>query len=200
MRKMASIKNKLTVSFVSLSLMSLILLGTIVYNKVYNTTQKDYIHSIEKQITQVDNSFNNYIVGFEENLNMFSKGILNLENQLTSYIDKGYGTDYMSPRSPADEELESSLYKNFENFSETHDGIESVFISSESNGGYMQYPSVPREKGYDPRTRSWYSEGKNSKDKVSFTDVYKTSSGDMVISTITSIKDGNSNFKGVIGF
>ncbi|WP_032122663.1 methyl-accepting chemotaxis protein [Clostridium amazonitimonense] len=195
MRKMASIKNKLTVSFVSLSLLSLVLLGSIVYNKVYNTTQKDYIHSIEKQITQVDNSFNNYIVGFEENLNMFSKGILNLENQLTSYVD-----DYKPIKSPEDGDLEASLYKNFENFSETHDGIESVFISSESNGGYMQYPSVPREKGYDPRTRSWYSEGKNSKDKVSFTDVYKTSSGAMVISTITSIKDANSNFKGVIGF
>ncbi|MCS4480536.1 hypothetical protein JQ035_11365 [Clostridium botulinum] len=71
-------------------LVSLVLLGSIVYTKVYNQTKEDYVQSIEKQITQVDTSFNNYIVAFEENIDMFSKELNNLDKQVTSYVDKKY--------------------------------------------------------------------------------------------------------------
>ncbi|MCC5439152.1 hypothetical protein, partial [Clostridium botulinum] len=57
-----SIKNKIIISIVSLIIVSLVFLGSIVYTKVYNQTKEDYAQSIEKQITQVDTSFNNYIV------------------------------------------------------------------------------------------------------------------------------------------
>ncbi|WP_243122826.1 methyl-accepting chemotaxis protein [Haloimpatiens lingqiaonensis] len=181
-------------------LVCLVLLGSIVYTKVYNQTKEDYVQSIEKQITQVDSSFNNYIVAFEENINMFSKELNNLENQVTSYIDKKPESDEI-PMTPLENGgFEASLYGKFENFTKTHDGIETVSISSESNGGYMQYPAISRKKGYDPRKRDWYDEAKNNKDKVSFTDVYKTSSGSMVMSVLNPVKDVNSSFKGVITF
>ncbi|MDU1320063.1 MAG: methyl-accepting chemotaxis protein [Clostridium botulinum] len=200
MKKNSSIKSKLIISFVSLILVSLVLLGSIVYTKVYNQTKEDYAQSIEKQITQVDTSFNNYIVAFEENINMFSKGLNNLDKQVTSYLDKKYQSNEIPMTPLKNGSFEASLYKEFENFTKTHDGIETLSISSESNGGYMQYPAISRKKGYDPRTRDWYNEAKKNKDKVSFTDVYKTSSGSMVMSVLNPVKDLNSNFKGVMTF
>lgn len=198
MKKNFSIKNKLIISFLSLILVFLGLLGSIIYNKVQNQTKEDYIQSIEKQITQVDSSFNNYIVSFEENINMFSKELNNLENQITSYVNKKYVSDEIPMTPLKNGSFEASAYKKFENFTKTHDGVETVSISSEDNGGYMQYPAISRKKGYDPRTRDWYNEGKKNKDDISFTDVYKTSSGSMVMSVISPIKDTNSKFKGVI--
>ncbi|WP_409069798.1 methyl-accepting chemotaxis protein [Clostridium sp. FAM 1755] len=200
MKKNSSIKNKLIISFVSLILISLVLLGSIIYTKVYNQTKEDYVQSIGKQITQVDTSFNNYIMSFEENINMFSKKLNNLDKQITSYVNKEYQSNEIPMTPLKNGSFESSLYKEFEIFTKTHDGIETLSISSESNGGYMQYPAISRKKGYDPRKRDWYNEAKKNKDKVSFTDVYKTSSGSMVMSVINPVKDLNSNFKGVMTF
>lgn len=200
MKKNYSIKNKLIFSFVSLILVCLVLLGSIVYIKVYNQTEEDYVQSIEKQITQVDSSFNNYIMPFQENINMLSQKLNNLENQVTSYIDKKSESNEI-PMTPLNNgSFEASLYEEFENFTKTHSGVETVSVASESNGGYMQYPAISRKSGYDPRTRDWYNQAKENKDKISFTDVYKTSSGSMVMSILSPVKDANSNFKGVVTF
>ncbi len=194
-----SIKGKLIFSFVALTLTCLISVGSIIYVKVSNQTKNDYIHSIDAQVTEVDNGFNNYINSFQENVNMFSKSSSDLNNQITSYIDKESSAKEIPMTPLQNGEYEANIYKSFENFSKTHPGVETVSMASELNGGYLQLPTVPREKGYDPRKRDWYVLCKNNKDKVNFTDVYKTSSGDMVMSVLTSIKDENSNFKGVVG-
>lgn len=90
-------------------LVSLVLLGSIVYTKVYNQTKEDYVQSIEKQITQVDTSFNNYIVAFEENIDMFSKELNNLDKQVTSYVDKKYQSNEI-PMTPLKMEALKLLY------------------------------------------------------------------------------------------
>ncbi|WP_027624863.1 methyl-accepting chemotaxis protein [Clostridium lundense] len=194
-----SIKNKLIVSFVSLILICLILMGTVIYLKVYKQTEVDYIHAVQSQIAEVDNGFNNYIGAFEENINMFSKEFNNLNSQITSYINKNSLTEEIQMTPLKNGQYEASLYKIFENFSKTHLGVEAVLIATEENGGYLQYPAIARKKGYDPRKREWYTAAKNNKDKINFTDVYKTSLGNIAMSAVTAVKDNNSNFKGVVG-
>ena len=127
MKKIFNVKNKLIISFLSLILVFLSLLGSIIYTKVLNQTKEDYIQSIEKQITQVDSSFNNYILSFEENITMFSKELNNLGNQITSYINKKHESDEIPMTPLKNGNFEASAYKKFENFTKTHNGVENCF-------------------------------------------------------------------------
>lgn len=173
-------------------------MGTVIYIKVYNQTKEDYIHTVQSQIAEVDNGFNNYIASFEENINMFSREVNDLDSQITSYINKNSPTEEVQMTPLKNGQYEAEAYTKFEDFVKTHPGVETVALATEKNGGYLQYPAIARKKGYDPRTREWYITAKNNKGKINFTDVYKTSSGSMVMSVLTAVKDKNSNFKGAL--
>lgn len=48
------------------------------------------------------------------------------------------------------------------------------------DGGYLQYPAIPRKPGYDSRTRDWYKDTIKQPDKLLLTDPFLTSKGTCV--------------------
>lgn len=85
-----SIKNKLIIRFVSLTVLSLLLMGTIVYVKVLKQTKNDYMNSVNKELIQVNIGIENYISLIKENSRMLSKSplIQGVDSRITSYVDK----------------------------------------------------------------------------------------------------------------
>ena len=202
LKSFSSIKNKLILAFLSLILISLVCVGFFVNNKVIKESQKDYTKSVENQVQQVDNNLNNYISLIEENTNMFAKlsSITQLDSRITSYVDKK-GINGKVEMKPLDTNAyEAEVYTLFETFVQTHPEVESAFIGVKENGGYLQYPASSRPDGYDPRGREWYKLSVDNPDKVSFSDVYTTKGGDMVVSAVAPVKDVNNDIKGIIGF
>jgi len=65
-----SIRKKLISAFVSLIVVSLVLMSLIVYLKVVDQTKKDYIESIKKETTQLNAGVENYISLIKENTNI----------------------------------------------------------------------------------------------------------------------------------
>jgi len=68
--KFSSIRNKIILSFISLTVISLICVSSIVYVKVYSQTKDDYVRAISNEIYQVDTGLNNYMKSIEENTEM----------------------------------------------------------------------------------------------------------------------------------
>ncbi|WP_061996672.1 methyl-accepting chemotaxis protein [Clostridium sp. ATCC 25772] len=196
-----SIKVKLISSFLFLILILMILVNSIVYFIISNETKVSFTKSTTDHLDLVDTYLNEYIDEVKNNVKMLSNSELvsNIDSRVTSYIDKK-GTNGLVEMTPLkNNSYEATLYKEFENITKTHEGFENVNIGVAENGGYLQYPASSRKEGYDPRTRDWYKAALSNPDEVAVTDVYTTSSGDIVVSVISAIKDANSKIKGVVG-
>lgn len=198
-RNNGSIKNKLIVAFTSLILVCILTLTIIISTVTINSIKGTYMSSIDLSVSQGGEEISTYINSIEENINMLSKmpiiGSKDFENSLPTYFDSKED----NKNAVKNKNYENEVFKYLENFTKSHSSTQSIFIGSENNGGYVQYPTVSIKKGYDPRTREWYKTGKNNSDKLNVTDMYQMTNGDTVISFIKAMKD-NGRLKGVIGY
>jgi methyl-accepting chemotaxis protein len=174
-----SIKNKLIFSFVSITIISLLLMGMITYTIVVSQTKKDYTNSIQKEIIHVNNGIEDYLELILENTRMLSQSSLiqQADSRITSYVDKEDPSGKVKMTPLENDPYEAEVYNTFKNFKDTHPEIASAEIGVQSNGGYVQYPVSARKNGYDARTRDWYKLALESPDKPVLTDVYISSDG-----------------------
>ncbi|EET88757.1 putative methyl-accepting chemotaxis sensory transducer [Clostridium carboxidivorans P7] len=195
-----NIKNKLIVCFVSLTVISLLLMGTIVYWKVVIQTKNDYMNSVNKQLTEVNTGVDNYISLIQEDTRMLAKSELlkQADSRITSYVDKKdpSGSVQMTPLT--NNPYEAEVYNTFKNFKDAHPEIQSVSLGVETNGGYVQYPASARKNGYDARTRDWYKLALANPDKAVLSDVYFSSDGSKSIVSLSLIKDAAGTVKGAV--
>lgn len=203
MKKIAvnSIKSKLVLSFSLLVFVAMIVVNGIVYFNLSKQTEKEFIKGTQNDMALVDETLDNYISSFKENVSMLAGSALlaNADSRITSYVDKK-GVNGLVPMTPLQSNpYEVVVYKEFENIAKTHGDIQTVSIGIAENGGYLQYPAADRKDGYDPRTRDWYKAAVEKPDEVVVTDAYITSAGDIVVSVLSTIKDENKNVRGVVG-
>jgi len=85
-----SIKVKLIISFVSLLVISMLLMGIANYAVVVNQTKIDYTNSIHKELIHVNNGIENQLELIQANTHMLSQNSLfkEVDSRITSYVDK----------------------------------------------------------------------------------------------------------------
>ncbi|NMM62504.1 methyl-accepting chemotaxis protein [Clostridium sp. P21] len=195
-----NIKNKLIVCFVSLTVVALLLMGTIVYWKVVIQTKKDYTNSVNKQLIQVNTGIDDYISLIQEDTQVLAKSALlqQSDSRITSYVDKKDPSGVVPMTPLTNDPFEAEVYSTFKNFKDSHPEIQSVSLGVESNGGYVQYPASSRKNGYDARKRDWYKLALANTDKPVLSDVYFSSDGSKSIVSICLIKDSAGTVKGAI--
>jgi methyl-accepting chemotaxis protein len=195
-----NIKNKLILGFVSLTVISLLLMGIIIYGKVVVQTKDDYTNSVYKELVHVNDGIENYMELIKENSSMLSSNSLLQESdsRITSYIDKQDASGQVEMKPLANDPFEAAVYNTFKNFKDSHPEILSVSLGVESNGGYVQYPASARKNGYDARTRDWYKLALTNPDKPILSYVYISSDGSKSIIAISAIKDATGSIKGVV--
>ncbi|AEB75083.1 methyl-accepting chemotaxis protein [Clostridium botulinum BKT015925] len=118
-------------------------------------------------------------------------------SKITSYIDKTSSSGYTEMTPLSNDPLESRLYKTFENVVKNYSLIDAVTLAVSENGGFLKYPAIKRSNGYDPRNRKWYKQVISDPNKIHLSDVHITSTGDLIISALTSIKSSGA-IKGVL--
>ncbi|MFD3155708.1 methyl-accepting chemotaxis protein [Haloimpatiens sp. FM7330] len=195
-----SIKNKISFTFLSLVLIMLILVNGIIYFTVYTQIKKDHLKSIENQISQIDESMNNYISMVEENFNEVKTNplISSTKPEITTYIDKK-GENGIIPMKPLEKGgYEAEVYNYYKDFIKVHPSIKDASLTITENGGYVLYPAKPRKNGYDPRTRTWYKSAESDTGAINYTDAYVSSTGNVSIVLTSQIKDSNNKTKGVV--
>ncbi|WP_411683148.1 methyl-accepting chemotaxis protein [Clostridium thailandense] len=194
------IKNKLIAYFVSLTVISLLLMGIIIYIKVVIQTKNDYMNAVNKELAQVNTGIENYISLIKENSSMLSRSplIQGVNSRITSYIDKSDPSGEVKMTPLQNNPFEAEVYNNFAYFKDSHPEIEDVALGVAENGGYVQYPSISLKNGYDARTRQWYKLALTSPDKPILSDAYITSNGSVALTSLSVIKDLNKAIKGVL--
>ncbi len=199
-KKKISIKNKLIFSFIAVTIITLIISGSLIDREIRRQTKLDYSRALEKELTQIGIGIENYLKLIQENTEMLAdtKLLREVGNEITSYVDLSDPSGKIKMKPMFNSVMEQQVYFFMKNYVRTHPEIEVVALGVESNGGYVQYPASDRFNHYDPRVREWYQLAMQNPGKAVFTDVYQSSSGAQNIVALSSVQGSNGETMGVV--
>ncbi|CAM4091051.1 methyl-accepting chemotaxis protein [Lederbergia lenta] len=194
-----SFKAKLLVYSLLLSLVPIIFIGILVNNTVSNKTEKDFINSSKKEITQVDNGISMYFETIRENVNLLAndRSVVNADSSITSYKDvKGEDSIDMTPSKNG--KKEKAIFDVFSQFSSSHPNAAYIYLGT-PDGGYVQYPEGPVPAGFTPTDRPWYTTAMEKPGEVKLTSAYEATGIDgIIVSNVVSIEKNGKQI-GVLG-
>src|SRR3712207_1318498 len=200
MKKSTGIQKRLLFSHVILTVAILLVFGTFIYLKMASYTEEQYNQFVSKNIMEIDRGIINYIDAMKENVKMLSTSELTkqIDSRITSYV-KGKSNKGIIKMDPLKANAyEASLYKSFQNYVDTHEDIQNVFVGVEENGGFLEYPAIDRKVGYDSRKRDWYKNVSNNPSQIIVSDARKSIDGDLSINFLAPIKLKD-KLRGVMG-
>lgn len=195
-------RNRLIVSFIGVLLIPLVVISVFLDTTVKKQTREDFINATTREVVQVDNAINLFFEGIKENTTMIALNSVTrqTDGKITVYIDKNGGADGMIPMTPLENGgYEADIYRVFGQFIKTHPEVSTISLGT-SDGGYIQWPAIPRKKGYDSRARDWYKESAAAPDKLILADPFLTSKGVPTVGIFTAVKDEAGKLRGVLGF
>ncbi len=195
-------RNRLIASFIGVLIVPLLIISIFLDTTVKKQTREDFIDATTREVVQVDNAINLFLEGVKGNTKMLAMNSLTrqTDGKITTYIDKKGGADGMVSMTPLENGgYEAELYKKFEEMVKAHPEV-SVISLGTSDGGYIQWPAIPRKAGYDSRSRDWYKDSVASPDKLLLTDPFLTSKGVPTVGIFTTVNNEAGKLKGVFGF
>ncbi|POR03031.1 hypothetical protein AU468_05595 [Alkalispirochaeta sphaeroplastigenens] len=144
-----SIKTRLVVAFVSLTLLSSVVIGGSVALRVISQTRSDYQEMVEQQLAITNQAVNNYIDNISYNTEMMASLPLvrEADTRITTYVDKT-GPGGSIPMLPLEgDPYQADLYRVFETFVTAHPAVFTASLGVEEHGGFVQYPARNRGDG-----------------------------------------------------
>lgn len=198
--RIKSINNKLVLSIVSVTVISLIAVSLVVSFKVNRQSEEEFKRSMDTQLNNVDANINTFFSEIASNVEMLTtlSALKETDGRITTYVDKKGVNGKVQMKPLEADPFEAEIYRTFESFVGSHSTVLTTSLGAEENGGFVQYPESDRDEGYDARERSWYKLANSNPEKVHFSDVYTTSSGQLVIYAAKVIKDDNNTLRGVL--
>jgi diguanylate cyclase (GGDEF)-like protein/PAS domain S-box-containing protein len=192
---------KLFLYFVVVILFTSISIAVINHNHIYTLLKNDMHSDTERQMVQVDNTFSNMFKQIKDNTSYLSssedvkkadESVLALFN-----MSKNESAEKYSKQIPG---IESTIYKNFENYGITHNDAEYVYLGTKW-GGFIQWPDGLVINSFDPRVRPWYTGALAKPDEVVISDPYISADENksLIISASSTIKDASGSVIGVMG-
>ncbi|SJZ39090.1 HAMP domain-containing protein [Selenihalanaerobacter shriftii] len=196
-----SIKIKLIIIFLLVSLIPVIILGYLVMDKFKEELKNNFIKATSREIRHVDRNISLYFKAVKEDTRMLATNpiVKEADESLTTYMNKTKPQELqLTPLKKGG--VEADIYEVFSHFAKNHSKVSSVYLGTKS-GGYVQWPAISLStKNYDPRKRPFYKGAMKDKDKVAITDPYYWSANDTTnVSVVTTVKDNNGRIIGVQG-
>lgn len=173
------IKNKLIIMFIVLISIPLIVFEMGAYKRGIGIIDEDLKELASSTIDGIEISIDNYLNGYNENLNMISNNV-----DVKSIVEH-----------PEYEEFMIHIFKDFIN---SHKDSVSIYLGLEDKSMYT-YPEAQYEDGFNPKERIWY---KNAVERnaISWTQPYiDVHSNKLVVTASAPVYDNNNQFIGAIG-
>lgn len=146
-----TIKFKLILMFTLLILIPLSILGGSSYYESTTLLKQSLEESSLGLTKQINSSIQYYTAAYEENILQMAK-------------------DSNIQQIAAHPEFESSMLNNFKAFTESHKGVQSIYIGN-TDKKFTIYPAQKMPENYDPTSRVWYKEAL-SKNATIWTEPY----------------------------
>lgn len=195
-------RNRLIAAFLAVVLLPLAAISFFLDITVQKQTKEDFINGTTREVAQVDNSITIFFEGMKQNTKMLAIHPVTRrgDGNITTYMDKKGGADGMIPMTPLENGgYEAELYQLFAQFTKSHPEVSTISFGT-ADGGYIQYPAIPRKSGYDSRSRDWYKESAGKPDQIVLADPFLTSKGVPTVGIFTGVKDERGVLRGVLGF
>ncbi len=197
-----SIKKKLILAFIPVSLIVLILLSIFVNNTIKGHIIDSFKYASDTALVQVDRAFTTYFQTVKDNCMFLSRDsvIRNVGNNLTRYLKRKFPSQKSVLMKPSKSKgVEKQIYEKYKLFGKHHPGYAYIYLGTRY-GGYVQWPQTKTKIPYDPRVRPYYEKALQNPDKVNFTSAYYSGIDDVVIlSTVKSVRDSKGKIIGVQG-
>ena len=174
-----------------------LVVGMINYFTGLHKNYESYNRQINFAANSVDKEVSNFIADLQQLNDALAQLTLvqDAVDHLTSYI-RSTVDDSAIPMDPALFGAEEKrAFDMMKSFVDRFPDVIYMTIASERNGGIVMYPPKERTAEYDARTRSWYTECKDSPSDQVLSDLYISSTNELSIEITNKIKDGN-QFKG----
>lgn len=175
----SSIKVKLSIVLICLSLIPLIIVGVLSYHVVGKIIYSNLQTSTNQNLQEIEKEILTYFSGMENYLNMISQNTY--VKQLNQYPE--YNT-YVS--------------EMLKTVNSSNKDILNIYFA-QSNKTFNVYPLQKVPEGFDATSRDWYKNASNERERLIYTNPYKdTGTGKLVIS-ISKAVENNGQVVGVIG-
>lgn len=202
MRNILTIRNKLIVILLALTLVPTIASSGIISLYLQKTVQQDFVDSTSGQIKQVDNAISLFFQGIEENCQYLStnKKVKKVDDTVTSYLTTKGGADgLIDMKASQSSGLEKEIYDIYADFAQTHPKAQYVYLAT-TNAGFVQWPEGKIMENYEPREKLFYKTGMEGKGKPLRTKPYFFPADKVyLVSTVTTITNDAGQVVGVQG-
>ncbi|WP_138418594.1 methyl-accepting chemotaxis protein [Aquibacillus sediminis] len=202
MKFLTSMKSKMILSFLLITLIPIIVLGLFFSNNMEKELEKNFADKTIGEIEQVDEAVGLYFKGIDENTNYLANlpTVKQADDTITTYMDKTNPNGDSVPLNASENGgIEAEIYSIYENFAQTHPESPYVYMAT-VDGGYVQWPEDSTSENYDPRDRPYYQQAMENEGDTSRTSAYYFAPDDStIVSTVTTINDESGNVVGVQG-
>lgn len=193
-----NIRVKIQLSVLAAVVIPGIIISVILAMFVTEKAYQQFYDVSEREIRQVENGMKIFFRGIEDNVKyLISHPEVLSANQDITHYKSNNDSVLMTPAKNGG--LESSIYRMFERFGDSHENLAYVYFAN-SEGGYLQWPAGNIGANYDPRERPFYQTALKNKGQITRTSAYYFASDDAsIISTVATVNDSNGNVIGVQG-
>lgn len=195
-----SVKYRIMIAFIVLLFLSLMALSVLYLFQVVDQTKKDYETAIQQQLGIVDKAIYHYISNIASNTDMLANFPIfkEADARITSYANQNSPTGSIPMQPMKNSPYEQDIFQILQSFKNSHPSVKNASLGVEINGGFVKSPPSKRYNGYDARTRDWYKTAVSTPNQVVLSNVYTTSSNELVIYSVKAVLDKHGVIKGVI--
>ena len=183
------LQNKLFLLFAISTIIILIVIGGILYKRIWNERLNSINNIVTNQLDHLDFAVNSFMIEVENDINELS------ENEIIQTKEDSNFTNFLT----ADEksfiynisDTEQKIIDILNNHRINHPYVNSVYMGRE-NGSFVRSHKRELPTQYDPRNRPWYILAKNNPSRVMITEVYPSvTTSDVNIGFVKALSDDN---------
>jgi methyl-accepting chemotaxis protein len=193
-----SIRKKLLIAFMLTTLLPVLIVSAITTYNVTTQAERDFIRSSKLDISLIDHSFTTFfeMVGYNVSFMAGHPTVrATKEGAISSY--------FKEPKKPAEVAMasggrEKEIFELFSAIGDNNPSLGYVYMGNQE-GKYLEWPGTAAYGDWDPRTRTWFTLGKNSDFEVKRIDGYYWEPDDAVyVSVLKAFKNEQNQFGGVV--
>lgn len=174
-----SVKSKLIIVMISISVIPTAILGAVSYQKSYNILRTNLSETSLAITKEVNRGMNYYLYGFGNQVNNLSRNV----NFKEMHLHKDYKTH---------------AFDLLGNTKKSQGDILSVYFGSPTDG-FLIYPKVNVGEDYDPTLRTWYKKAIKANGKLVVNSPYKDAFTGKYVVTLSQAVKHQGKIVGVIG-
>ena len=193
-----SIRKKLLFAFAVTTLVPVLIVALLTINRVVDEAYRDFEASSALNMSIIDQTFTTFFDVISYNVSMMAE--LPAVTQtgggpLTTYFGEGMKPSEVARRNGGREE---AIFEVFSAIGENNPMLGYVYMG-DVDGGYLEWPGTANYGEWDPRTRPWFSMGRDANFEIHRRDGYYWEPDDAVyVSVLKGYADEAGDFNGVV--